>query len=342
MALPTASPQAEPALPHRGRPPVKTLLLSSADEAALDRAVECLQRGGLVGLPTETVYGLAGDATNGEAVARIFEAKGRPRFNPLICHVPDIGMAARLAEFGSVERKLAERFWPGPLTIVAPRAEASAVHPLAAGGLATIALRAPRGAAREVIARLGRPVAAPSANPSGRVSPTSAAHVMRGLGGRIEMILDDGPSRLGLESTIVKVDRDRIVLLRAGVIGRADLQEATGLPVVGPDEGAGIEAPGQLRSHYAPSGTVRLDALRLEEGECLINFGGARIEGAEKAAETFDLSPSGDLREAAANLFAALARFDRPDVPRIAVAPIPAEGLGEAINDRLRRAAAPR
>ncbi|MEF2546572.1 L-threonylcarbamoyladenylate synthase [Aurantimonas sp. E1-2-R+4] len=321
---------------------IETTCLPAESDDAVERTVACLRGGGLVGLPTETVYGLAGDATNGEAVARIFEAKGRPRFNPLICHVSDRDMAARLAVFDDMARALAERFWPGPLTIVLPQAGGTPVHPLTTGGLATIALRQPKGIAGDIIARLGRPLAAPSANPSGRVSATSAGQVMRGLGGRIEMILDAGPSELGLESTIVKLERGRLVLLRAGLVGREALHEATGLAVVAPDAGSGIEAPGQLRSHYAPHGSVRLDVTQVEPGDYLIAFGDAPVPGADGAAEIVNLSPSGDLREAAANLFAALARFDRPEIARIAVAPIPQEGLGEAINDRLRRAAAPR
>ncbi|HEY9055998.1 MAG TPA: L-threonylcarbamoyladenylate synthase [Aurantimonas sp.] len=321
---------------------IGTICLSAGGDDAVERAVACLRAGGLVGLPTETVYGLAADATNGEAVARIFEAKGRPRFNPLICHVSDLDMAARLAVMDDIARGLAARFWPGPLTIVLPQAEATPVHPLTTGGLATVALRQPKGIAGDIIARLGRPLAAPSANPSGRVSATSAGQVMRGLGGRIEMILDAGPSELGLESTIVKPERDRLVLLRAGLVGRDALRDATALAVVGPDAGSGIEAPGQLRSHYAPHGAVRLDVEHVELGEYLIAFGDVSIAGAAEAAAIVNLSPSGDLREAAANLFAALARFDRPEIGRIAVAPIPREGLGEAINDRLCRAAAPR
>ncbi|WP_232845770.1 L-threonylcarbamoyladenylate synthase [Aurantimonas marina] len=327
---------------HGGLGSIETVCLSAESEDAVGRAVACLRGGGLVGLPTETVYGLAGDATNGEAVARIFEAKGRPGFNPLICHVSDLDMTARLAVMDDVARVLAARFWPGPLTIVLPQAEGTPVHPLTTGGLATIALRQPKGIAGDIIGRLGRPLAAPSANPSGRVSATSAAQVMRGLGGRIEMILDAGPSELGLESTIVKPERDRLVLLRAGLVGRDALREATGLAVVAPDADSGIQAPGQLRSHYAPHGTVRLDATHVEPGEYLIAFGATPTASAAAAAECVNLSPSGDLREAAANLFAALARFDRPEIGRIAVAPIPQDGLGEAINDRLRRAAAPR
>ncbi|UIJ74199.1 threonylcarbamoyl-AMP synthase [Aurantimonas sp. HBX-1] len=301
-----------------------------------------LQAGAAIALPTETVYGLAADATNGTAVAAIFAAKGRPRFNPLICHVPGIEMARRLAELGPVAKRLAEAFWPGPLTLVLPLRPDSPVHPLATAGLATIAVRAPEGVVARLAEALGRPLAAPSANPSGRVSPTSAANVLRGLEGRIPLILDGGPSPVGVESTIVRPETDRLVLLRAGGIDRAALAAATGLPVVDPAPDGAISAPGQLASHYAPAGRVRLDAPSVEPGEYLIAFGPDPLPGQEAAAQVLNLSGSGDLAEAASNLFAALARFDAPEIERIAVAPIPHRGLGEAINDRLRRAAAPR
>ncbi|MEF2552410.1 L-threonylcarbamoyladenylate synthase [Aurantimonas sp. A2-1-M11] len=317
------------------------LLLADAPDAER-RAAECLAAGELVGIPTETVYGLAADATDGAAVARIFEAKGRPHFNPLICHVPGLAMAETLAELGPVARRLAEAFWPGPLTMVLPLKAGSAVHPLATAGLATVAIRAPRGIAGRLAARLGRPLAAPSANPSGRVSPTTAAQVLRGLDGRLPLILDGGPCDVGVESTIVAPGDDRLVLLRAGGIDRAELARVTGLPVVDPADDAAISAPGQLTSHYAPAGRVRLDATDILPGEHVIAFGATPLAGQEGAAAIVNLSPTGDLREAAAALFAALAAFDAPHITRIAVAPIPRHGLGEAINDRLRRAAAPR
>ncbi|WAJ29801.1 L-threonylcarbamoyladenylate synthase [Antarcticirhabdus aurantiaca] len=319
-----------------------TILLSPDDPASIGRAADLLDAGALVALPTETVYGLAADAARGEAVAAVFEAKGRPRFNPLIVHVSDLAMARRDVHLDAATERLAARFWPGPLTLVLPKAAGSAVHPLASGGLDTLALRMPRGAMADVIARLGRPVVAPSANPSGRISPTAASDVMRGLSGRIAAVLDGGRAPHGLESTVVKPLPDRLVLLRPGPIDREALADAAGLPVVDPEAGSGIESPGQLLSHYAPQGRVRLDARRVEPGEALIGFG---PEGAANRAEALDfvnLSPSGDLVEAAANLFAALHRFDRPDIEAIAVEPIPATGLGEAIADRLRRAAAPR
>ncbi|SHJ27975.1 translation factor SUA5 [Aureimonas altamirensis DSM 21988] len=310
-------------------------------EDSMAQAVACLADGGLVGLPTETVYGLAADATSGRAVARIYEAKGRPSFNPLIAHVSSMDMAQRLARFEPLALALAERFWPGPLTLVLPLADGSPVHPLVTAGLPTLALRMPRGPMAEIVDRLGRPLAAPSANRSGKVSPTSAAHVARSLGNRVDLILDAGPAKVGLESTILKPEGGTLYLLRPGGLTVEAVSEAIGLPVVS-GQGTSIEAPGQMQSHYAPEGSVRLNATHVEPGEHLIAFGSARMAGAAEAASVFDLSPTGDLAEAAGNLFAALTALDRADITRIAVAPIPERGLGIAINDRLRRAAAPR
>ncbi|MBO0903650.1 L-threonylcarbamoyladenylate synthase [Jiella sonneratiae] len=321
---------------------MQTVLLPLADPAAEPRAEALLSAGELVALPTETVYGLAGDSTLGGAVAAIFEAKGRPRFNPLICHVSGLDMAERIAVFDDLARSLAARFWPGPLTLVLPAAAASPVHPLAMAGLSTVALRMPRGVVARLAGRLGRPIVAPSANPSGRVTGTSAEAVARGLSGRIPLILDGGPSPVGIESTILRPEAGRLVLLRAGALPRAAIEAATGRAVEGPEAGAAIAAPGGLASHYAPAGRVRLGATSVEPGEFVVAFGPKRPEGLERAAAIVNLSPRGDLKEAAANLFAALSAFDSADVERIAVAPIPEEGLGEAINDRLRRAAAPR
>ncbi|WP_102959932.1 L-threonylcarbamoyladenylate synthase [Mangrovicella endophytica] len=321
---------------------MQTRLIHATAPGAIDEASDCLGNGGLVGLPTETVYGLGADATNGTAVARIFEAKGRPRFNPLICHVADLTMARQLISLSPVARRLVDRFWPGPLTIVAPIAEGCPVHPLSCAGLPTLAVRMPHGVAREVIARLGRPVAAPSANPSGRVSPTTAAAVLAGLSGRIDLVLDGGDCAVGLESTIVRPLEDRIVLLRPGGVGRDALADAAGLPVVDHDGAEGIVAPGQLRSHYAPAGAVRLNATSVEPGEHLIKLGPAEVPGEARAVQVINLSPSGSLVEAAANLFAALSAFDDPAIARIAVTAVPKTGIGEAINDRLMRAAAPR
>jgi L-threonylcarbamoyladenylate synthase len=303
--------------------------------------LQCLASGGLAAVPTETVYGLAADATNGDAVARIFEAKGRPTFNPLISHVADLAMAQEHAEFDEAALRLAARFWPGPLTLVLPLRPRSAIHPLALGGLSTVALRMPQGPLRDVVAALGRPVAAPSANRSGRVSPTDADHVLRTLEGRIDLVVDGGPTSEGLESTIVRAENDRIVLLRPGTITAADLKTATGLPVRRRADGERIDAPGQLLSHYAPHGSVRLNASAPRAGEYWIAFGATQAAG-HPPDRVFQLSARGDLREAASRLFAALSAFDSPDIDQIAVATIPTGGLGEAINDRLRRAAADR
>ena len=317
-----------------------TPILPLTDASARETALRCLRDGGLVALPTETVYGLAADATNGAAVARIFEAKGRPSFNPLIAHVADIEMARRIALFGPLAERLAELFWPGPLTLVLPATEDSPVHPLVQAGLPTIAVRMPRGPAQDILRQLDRPLAAPSANPSGRVSSTSADQVLRGLDRRIDLILDGGPSSLGLESTILKPEAGRIMLLRPGALTAEDIIAATGIAMTAPGEA--IEAPGQMRSHYAPAGRVRLNAISVEPGEYLIAFGPHPLAGEPKAGDVFNLSAVGDLREAAANLFGALARFDSPRIERVAVARIPMHGLGAAINDRLTRAAAPR
>ncbi len=321
---------------------MRTEIRPADDPESFEIARAMLAAGDLVAVPTETVYGLAADATNGVAVARIFAAKGRPRFNPLICHVGDLAMARAIAVVDPLAEALAAAFWPGPLTIVLPLREGSPIHPLATAGLGTVAVRMPVGVAGRLAGALGRPLAAPSANPSGRVSPTSAAHVQRGLDGRVGLILDGGAAPVGVESTIVRPDGDRLTLLRAGAIDRTALGRATGLPVVVPQEGAAISAPGQLKSHYAPHGRVRLNAESVEPGEHFIAFGPNSVPGAAHAVRILNLSPTGDLAEAAANLFAALAGFDDPGIAAIAVAQIPRHGLGEAINDRLARAAAPR
>lgn len=310
---------------------------------ALDAAVTALSQGFPIGLPTETVYGLAADATNPQAITRIYETKGRPRFNPLICHVADLAMAERHAVFDPVSRRLAEHFWPGPLTIVVPRRQESGIHDLATAGLDTIGLRCPKGFARDIIAALDRPLAAPSANTSGRISPTAAAHVEADLGEKIPLILDAGPSLVGVESTIVKVEPGAIRLLRPGGVAAGDIAAVSGLPVVRPPQsGAAIEAPGMLASHYAPGARVRLDAIDVRPGEALIRFGSAPVAGEEGAALVLDLSPGGDLAEAAAHLFDYMKRADASGAASIAFTAIPQTGLGEAINDRLSRAAAPR
>jgi L-threonylcarbamoyladenylate synthase len=308
---------------------------------AMASALALLEAGGIVAIPTETVYGLAGDATNGEAVARIFEAKGRPRFNPLIAHVSGLFMASEIAVFDRLSEKLAEAFWPGPLTLVLPLAEGAAIHPLATAGLDTIALRMPQGFGAELIAHFGRPLAAPSANSSGRITSTSAEAVEADLGNRIPLIVDGGPTEFGLESTIVKVEGGTLRLLRPGGIAAEVIEAAAGRPLLR-GASAGVEAPGMLASHYAPGAAVRIGATTVQPDEALLAFGKQRAEGSGQAVAMLNLSPSGDLREAAANLFSYLQRLDRSSAKTIAVEPIPDTGLGEAINDRLSRAAAPR
>lgn len=315
-------------------------IISAASEQAMQRAAALLVAGEVVAIPTETVYGLAGDATNGDAVARIFEAKGRPRFNPLIAHVANMEMARRIGVFDPLSRRLAEKFWPGPLTLVVPLRAGSGIHPLTTAGLDTIALRMPKGFGGDLIAHLGRPLAAPSANSSGRISATTAAAVAADLGSRIPLVVDGGQTPVGLESAIVKVEDGRLRLLRPGGISAEELEEAAGTKLL---RGAhGIEAPGMMASHYAPGAAVRLDVEALRPGEALLAFGPSRAAGAHEAAAMKNLSAAGDLREAAANLFAFLQELDRSGAATIAVEPIPFEGLGEAINDRLARAAAPR
>lgn len=296
-------------------------------EAGIARAAALIARGLPVAVPTETVYGLAADATDEAAVAAIYAAKGRPSFNPLIVHVPDLAAADRIGVFSGAARAAAATHWPGALTLVVPIREGTGVAPQVTAGLPTIALRSPAGSAMQDLLRTcGRPLAAPSANLSGGISPTSAEHVLASLGGRIALILDGGPTALGLESTIVAYDGERPRLLRPGpvrIAGAAAVEHTRE-----------IEAPGQLASHYAPSKPLRLNATSGAPDEWLIGFGA--VEGDET------LSASGDLDEAAARLFAMLHRADRAGRPRIAVAPVPARGVGVAINDRLKRAAAPR
>lgn len=303
---------------------------------SVERAAEILGEGGLVAFPTETVYGLGADATNPLAIARVYEAKGRPQFNPLIAHVPGLAEAAVEADLHKRARALAEAFWPGPLTLVAPRAAASRVAELACAGLSTVALRAPaHPMAQQLLAAFGKPIVAPSANRSGHVSATTSAHVRADLGERVDLVLEGGKSEIGLESTIIAIDADgRATLLRPGAIERAEIEAITGpLPAT---QRAGVQAPGMLESHYAPRARIRLDAKAPEAGEAYLAF------GAPASAGGLTLSASGDLMEAAANLYAHLRALDASGASVIAVAPIPARGLGEAIRDRLARAAAPR
>lgn len=310
------------------------------DSTGIAEAVAILRRGGLVALPTETVYGLAADARCDRAVAGIFAAKDRPRFNPLIVHLADMDAARALAEFTPAADALAAAFWPGPLTLVLPLKAGSPIHPLVSAGLDTVALRMPGGFAHDLIAAFGKPLAAPSANTSGRITATSAQAVDADLGGRLDLIVDGGATPVGLESTIVKVEADGVRVLRPGGIAAEDIEKA-GVKLL---RGAakGIEAPGMLASHYAPGAAVRPNAVELREGEALLAFGPMRIAGSEKAVAVLNLSETGDLHEAAARLFAHLAELDRSGAATIAVEPVPHEGLGEAINDRLARAAAPR
>lgn len=311
-------------------------------QAGIAAAVAAFRNGELVAMPTETVYGLAADATSGTAVARIFAAKGRPRFNPLIVHLPSVEAAEAIAKFTPLARRLAEAFWPGPLTLVLPRRSDTAVADLATAGLETIALRVPaHPIARDLLTAFGKPLAAPSANLSGHVSPTTAAHVAADLGDKVAVILDAGPSSIGLESTIVGFGNEAPVLLRHGGISREEIEAVIGTPLIvaKSSEDAPL-APGMLASHYAPKANLRLDAKDVRLGEALLAFG-PLPPGANAAAAVSNLSERGDLAEAAANLFAALRTLDAK-ADTIAVMAIPDEGLGEAINDRLRRAAAPR
>ncbi len=306
--------------------------VSRYDLPALREAAMLIRAGEPVAVPTETVYGLAADARDSGAVAAIYAAKGRPSFNPLIVHVADRAMAQGIALFGDSATRLADAFWPGALTLVLPLREGSGITPAVTAGLPTIAVRLPAHPAMQALIReSGRPLAAPSANRSGAISPTSAEHVLASLEGRIRMILDAGPTREGLESTIAAPETSGIRLLRPGPITAAMLEEASGLPVRQVENGA-IESPGQMTSHYAPGKPVRLNVSIAERDEYLIGFGPMPC--------SYNLSPDADLAEAAARLFAALHIADASGSARIAVAPIPENGIGAAINDRLKRAAA--
>jgi len=315
------------------KPRSETLSLTP-DAPGLTRAAALLRAGGLVAMPTETVYGLAADATDDRAVARIFEAKGRPRFNPLIVHLAEVGQVEAHAVLTPLARRLAAAFWPGPLTLVLPLR--GGLSPLVTAGLDTVAVRLPaHPVARALLAAFGGPLAAPSANPSGRISPVTAQHVLDGLGGRIEAVVDGGPCAVGLESTILDATGAVPVLLRAGGLP-VEAIEALGLSVALPS-GTAVTAPGQMASHYAPRGRVRLEVTAPEPGEIWVGFG--PCPGA-----ALTLSEAGDLTEAAARLFHALHEADALAGPggRIAFAPVPETGLGRAVNDRLRRSAAPR
>jgi L-threonylcarbamoyladenylate synthase len=304
-------------------------------EAAIEEAARLILDGLPVAVPTETVYGLAADATNEQAVARVYEAKGRPSFNPLIVHVLDLDQAVAIGgAMSEAARDVAARYWPGPLTIVVPLSPSTTLAKLTTAGLDSVALRSPdHRAMRSLLEAVGRPLAAPSANASGTISPTRAEHVLKSLGGRIPLVIDDGDTGRGVESTIVKFTGNGLIRLRPGPVDAEEIAAYANLKLDSEWSGR-IEAPGQLRSHYAPSKPLRLDALSAERDEWLIGFG--PIQGDDS------LSPSGSLVEAASRLFDALHRGEDQMKARIAVAPIPAEGVGIAINDRLRRAAAPR
>ncbi|MFO0990734.1 MAG: L-threonylcarbamoyladenylate synthase [Hyphomicrobiales bacterium] len=299
------------------------------------KAARILRGGGLVAFPTETVYGLGADATSDRAVAQVYEVKGRPFFNPLIVHVPDFVAAEKLGEFSEVARRLAAAFWPGPLTIVVPRQKDCPVSTLASAGLPSLALRVPaHPVAQALLKEVERPIVAPSANPSGRMSPTTADHVRARLGSKVDFILDGGRCAVGVESTIVGFLGNAPELLRPGGIAREEIERVMGHRLAKPPATDAPVAPGQLESHYAPHAQLRLDAETCRPGEIYLGFGARDGDR--------NLSASGDLVEAAANLFRMLHELDETGAKSIAVAPIPHQGLGEAINDRLRRAAAPR
>ncbi|MBU3730292.1 MAG: threonylcarbamoyl-AMP synthase [Beijerinckiaceae bacterium] len=326
------------------RPADRDTLRIDPDATGIARAAALLRAGKLVAFPTETVYGLGADARQGEAVAGIYEAKGRPSFNPLIAHVPDLAAADRIGVFDATARQLAEHFWPGPLTLVVPLRPDAGISALATAGLNSIALRVPsHPVARELLALAQTPIVAPSANRSGRVSPTEAEHVWSDLSGRIDAVVEGWSTPVGVESTIVSCLGPRPVLLRPGGVTRAEIEEVLGERLAdGAGDAAKPIAPGLLESHYAPRAKVRLNAQSIAPGEAALLFGPDNPAGLEDAKAQLNLSFRGDLREAAANLFAMLRRLDLVGAATIAVAPIPAEGLGEAIRDRLQRAAAPR
>jgi L-threonylcarbamoyladenylate synthase len=320
-------------------------VLPGTDDTAIGQAARCLAAGGLVAFPTETVYGLGADAGDGRAIARLYQAKGRPAFNPLIAHVADAAAARALARFDGDAARLAETFWPGPLTLVLPKADNCPVAELATAGLDTIAVRAPNHpVAQKILAAFGKPIVAPSANRSGHVSPTTAAHVLADLRGRVDLIIDGGATPVGLESTIVAC-LGAPMLLRPGGLPRQAIERALGRALAqAPHHGEASAdnappAPGMLASHYAPRTPLRLNVTRVAPGEVLLAFGPNLVAGADKAARVLNLSPHGDLVEAAANLFSHLRSLDTAAASCIAVMPMPHSGLGEAINDRLARAA---
>ena len=325
----------------------------SASLEAINRAAAIIKGGGLVGMPTETVYGLAANALDGKAVARIFEAKGRPQFNPLIVHVNDIDAAQEIAHMSEQDKVVAEAFWPGPLTLILRKREDSGLSDLVSAGLPSVAVRVPsHKTARALIAASGVPIAAPSANKSGTLSTTTPAHVAQSLGDEVEMILADGASEVGLESTVLDCTGDNPTILRPGAVTDEKLSEVLGCKVgydLGNKESGDVKSPGQLLCHYAPATPVRLSVVDVEEGEALLTFGSAQSLGMRSSGEqaikalpegsVAHLSLEGDLYEAAANLFSMLHQLDDPAHKAIAVMEVPDYGVGVAINDRLRRAA---
>lgn len=311
-----------------------THVVSAHEDGAIDQAVEQLIAGNLVALPTETVYGLAADALNATAVAKIYATKGRPSNNPLICHVANADMAGRYVRISEIAKQLMDVFWPGPLTLVLTQQHDNGVPETVSANLPTLAVRCPATAiTHKIIEKLGHPIAAPSANASGKLSPTSVADVLETLEGLLPLALDGGQTSVGLESTIIGIEGKKVTLLRPGTITADEISDTVGLPVLDRNEGQ-ITAPGQLKSHYAPTAAVRLNAIEKQDNEILIGF--ANIKG------DISLSPDGNLTHAARDLFSILRQADKLSPSAIAIAPIPNEGIGLAINDRLKRAAAPR
>ncbi len=314
--------------------------IETANDDTLANASDILRRGGLVAFPTETVYGLGADAHDDDAVARIFAAKDRPSFNPLIVHVADVAAAEKLGTFNDHARALAEKFWPGPLSLVLPRRADCGLSLLVSAGLDTVALRAPaHSLSQALLARFGGPIAAPSANRAGEVSPTTAAHVGDSLGNAVDLIVDGGACTVGLESTVVDLCGARPAILRHGAVTREQLEAFLGSidDASIPETGAAPRSPGQIARHYAPKIPIRIDVTDPQPDEAFAAFG---APGAHQVAAMLNLSPSGDMTEAAARLFATLRELDRPEHAGIAVAPVPDSGIGRAINDRLRRAVA--
>jgi len=321
------------------RPVTVSAVIEMVSPKTIARAADLLKSGALVAFPTETVYGLGADATSDDAVAGIFEAKQRPTFNPLIVHVTDTKAAAEIVNFTVSAQRLADAFWPGPLSLVLPRKAGSTVSLLASAGLDTIAVRVPdQTTAQAILAASGIPVAAPSANASGKISPTLASHVAESLGDAVALIVDDGPCPIGVESTVVDCSGETPVLLRPGGITLEQIEAVIGALIQATDNNVAPSSPGMLESHYAPNAVLRLNATSVDTGEALLSFGPHRLTGFTTER---NLSPAGDLREAAANLFAMMRELDASE-NAIAVMQIPDQGIGRAINDRLRRAAAPR